>query len=144
EDIALADKLLGRVLAIEHEDDVSAIARQLYREALTAITNDADGTSAAPTKIDTDGLLGRYPALRHPPTMRKVLRAFTVFFQMVNVAEQKEIVRANRKRQATRSTQRPESIVQAVAKLKADGKTAAQVQEMLDRVEICPTITAHP
>ena len=76
--------------------------------------------------------------------MRKVLRAFTVFFQIVNVVEQKEIVRANRQRQAARGAQRPESIAQAVAKLKSDGKSAGQVQEMLDRVEICPTITAHP
>ncbi|MGI8908919.1 MAG: phosphoenolpyruvate carboxylase [Candidatus Sumerlaeaceae bacterium] len=155
DDIALVDRLLGQVLAIEREDDVSSIARELYQEALKQspdighgsdehLPKQPGGTTKESPAPSGANLIERYPALKSPQIMRKVLRAFTVFFQMVNVVEQKEIVRANRQRQAARSTLRPESIAQAVAKLKADGKTATQVQEMLDRVEICPTITAHP
>jgi phosphoenolpyruvate carboxylase len=143
DDIALVDRLLGRVLSIEEDDNIIQLARRLYADARQQVDMDhssPDSSHAA----STDDLLERYPELRTPRTMRKVLRAFTVFFQMVNVIEQKEIVRANRQRQAARGAQRPESIFQAIAKLKADGKTAAQVQEFLDRAEICPTITAHP
>lgn len=144
QDIALMDRLLGRVLAIEHDDEVASICRELYTSALDETQK--DGVEAGTSLDNANGadVLNRFPSLKTPEIMRKVLRAFTVFFQMVNVIEQKEIVRANRQRQAARTTQRPESIVQAITKLKSDGKTAAQVQEMLDRVEICPTITAHP
>ena len=61
-------------------------------------------------------------------------------FQLVNTAEQKEIVRVNRERQGNRR----ESIQDAITHLKASGLTGAQVQELLKRIEITPTLTAHP
>src|SRR5207244_1387722 len=74
-----------------------------------------------------------------------LLRAFAVFFQVLNTAEQKEIIRVNRERQARApDAPRAESISEAVARLQQGGMSADQVQTLLDRIAICPTLTAHP
>src|SRR4051812_14868763 len=56
-----------------------------------------------------------------PEKIKRFARAFTVLFQLINAAEQKEIVRVNRARRAER---RNESIAEAISGLKAQGKTA--------------------
>ncbi len=65
-----------------------------------------------------------------PHKIEKAARAFTVFFQILNVLEQKAIVSANRAARV-----RKESIAEAVR----------QVRDVdLNRLEIVPTFTAHP
>lgn len=76
-----------------------------------------------------------------PEHIRRVARAFTVLFQLINAAEQKEIVRVNRVR---RKERRNESIAEAIATLRRNGRTAAEVQALVNRLWICPTLTAHP
>jgi phosphoenolpyruvate carboxylase len=80
-------------------------------------------------------------------TLNWLLRSYNAFFHLVNQAEKREILRINRER--SRGTgaggpPRPESIADAVARLKAEGRTLAQVLETLGRVDVQPTITAHP
>ena len=74
-----------------------------------------------------------------------LLRAYTAFFHLVNKSEQQEIIRINRER-ARRSTELPrtESIDEAVFRLKQHGLSFDQVQALLHRLDIQPTLTAHP
>ena len=123
-DIDLLDRLLGRVLKAQEGEGLIELARLLMR---------SDSASA-------ENLISKTPALQDPATIRQLARAFTVLFQLVNTAEQKEIVRVNRERQGTRR----ESIHDAVVQLKASGLSAQQVQDLLNRIEITPTLTAHP
>lgn len=75
-----------------------------------------------------------------------LLRSFTVFFHLVNQAEQQEITRINRERARSSSldTPRPESVDEAIARLKAGGTSLAELKTFLNRLDIQPTITAHP
>ncbi|MGH7574417.1 MAG: phosphoenolpyruvate carboxylase [Longimicrobiales bacterium] len=75
-----------------------------------------------------------------------LLRAFSAFFHLVNQAERQEILRINRERShAIRDGRpRPESIDDAVAKLKADGFARDAVLDVIRRLDIQPTFTAHP
>jgi phosphoenolpyruvate carboxylase len=131
EDIRMIDRLLGDTLQLEGDGDVIGLARHLMAEA---------GTDA-----DPEAILDRLPGLSDATTMRKVLRAFTVLFQTLNLVEQKEIVRANRARAARHGDEpRPESIAEAVLRLARSGYGPAEIQSILDRVEIRPTLTAHP
>lgn len=123
-DIYVLDHLLGRVLNAQEGEALMELARKL-------MTSDAKSPSE---------LLKLNPELNDPATIRLLARAFTVFFQLVNTAEQKEIVRVNRSRHGTRR----ESIQDAIAHLKESGLSAGQVQDLINRVEITPTITAHP
>lgn len=130
EDIELLDRLLGRVLEEQGGRELIETARRLYHDE----------------RIDelTD-LWEAYPELRDPQRLRQVLRAFTVLFQLLNLAEQKEIVRVNRQRQAeAHRAPRRESILDTILQMKGQGVDAAAMQELLLRLDICPTLTAHP
>jgi phosphoenolpyruvate carboxylase len=127
-DIALADRLLGVVLSKQTDPDLPAIARALYAEQHAA---------------DPRTLLERLPQLADPAFAQRLLRAYTILFQLINTAEQKEIVRANRQHYAG-AGERAESIGEAVHNLHAAGVTADEMQALIDRLEVRPTLTAHP
>lgn len=67
-------------------------------------------------------------------------RAFTWYFQLVNLAEEYERVRVLRQQTGVRS----QSLEQALTDLKAQGLTPEQVEALLGRLELELTFTAHP
>ena len=77
--------------------------------------------------------------------LRTLIRAFSVYFDLINLAEQQARVRAIRAhlREAdpTRFDESPES---ALRQLRDRGIDADQVAEHLGRALICPVFTAHP
>jgi len=77
-----------------------------------------------------------------------LLRAFTTFFHLVNQAEKQEILRINRERSRAGGSAdgggRSESIDQAVARLAERGLDRDQVLALVGRLDIQPTLTAHP
>ncbi len=130
EDISFVDQVLGEILKEQEGERLLEVARQLYEE---------------PETEDPLSLMERIPELKDPLFVRRLLRAYTVLFQLLNTVEQKEIVRVNRERQMQATgVPRPESIRDAVFRLKESGMTAEQMRELLYRLDICPTITAHP
>lgn len=81
------------------------------------------------------------------PKASAVLKAFTTYFQLINLAEEQERVHVlrGRARQAEESsTPMGESIEAAIQKLKAEGLDASSVQEILDELFIALVLTAHP
>ena len=78
------------------------------------------------------------------PEIVWLLRSFTAFFHLANQAERQEIVRVNRARTRDRDHPRPDSLDQAVGRLKAEGRTADQTIAVLRSLDIQPTLTAHP
>jgi len=75
-----------------------------------------------------------------------LLRGYTAFFHLVNKAEQEEIIRINRERARNSSLEnpRPESIDDAVKHLKDAGYSAQDIVTLLQKLDIQPTLTAHP
>ncbi|HIG73887.1 MAG TPA: phosphoenolpyruvate carboxylase, partial [Bacteroidetes bacterium] len=75
-----------------------------------------------------------------------VLRTLTAYFHLVNKAEQLEIVRVNRERalRATPEAPRKESLAEAVHQLAAMGATRDEALAFVQRLDIRPTLTAHP
>jgi phosphoenolpyruvate carboxylase len=129
-DVALVDRLLGAVLSSQTDADLVAIAHTLYAEQHEA---------------DPRTLFERVPQLRDPDFAKRLLRAFTILFQLINTAEQKEIVRANRQHYARAGEgERSESIGEAVQTLQAAGVSGDEMQALIDRLEVWPTLTAHP
>lgn len=75
------------------------------------------------------------------------LKAFSTYFQLVNLAEEHERVRVlNERSEVAYVTDKPmdETISHALHELKAEGFTADEVQTMLGRMLIMPVFTAHP
>lgn len=79
------------------------------------------------------------------PDARDLLRAFSAYFALVNLAEQLQRGWVLRDRaRAGAGEPRVESIAAAVADLAAAGVTAEAVQAWLDRAAVVPVFTAHP
>ncbi|MYH60262.1 MAG: phosphoenolpyruvate carboxylase, partial [Caldilineaceae bacterium SB0675_bin_29] len=76
-----------------------------------------------------------------------VLKAFTTYFQLVNLAEEQQRVRVIRQRTAeAEETDRhmPETIAAAVTRLRKGGTPPSEVGRLLDEMLIKPVFTAHP
>lgn len=74
-----------------------------------------------------------------------LLRAYTAFFHLVNQSEQQEIIRINRDRARNADRKpRPESIDEAVGKLKKHGCAFRDLLAVVKDLDIQPTLTAHP
>ncbi|MDE0196969.1 MAG: phosphoenolpyruvate carboxylase, partial [Caldilineaceae bacterium] len=76
-----------------------------------------------------------------------VLKAFTTYFQLVNLAEEQQRVRVIRQRTAeAEETDRhmPETIAEAVTRLRKGGTPPSEVGHLLDDMLIKPVFTAHP
>lgn len=130
EDIVLLDRMLGRVLHEQEDAALVAIARRLHAESQDE---------------DPRALLERIPELGNPRLVQRLLRAYTMLFQLINTAEQKEIVRVNYERQARAGrAPRAESIGEAIEALQKAGMSAPEMQRLIDSLDICPTLTAHP
>jgi phosphoenolpyruvate carboxylase len=129
EDIVLIDRLLGAVLQEQDEDAVLTIARQLH----------ARGSALDPALVKS------IPELQDVRVVQRLLRAYAVLFQLLNTAEQKEIVRVNSERQARAGdAPRSESIGDAIKTLRDRGMSADEMRRLIERLDICPTLTAHP
>ncbi len=79
-------------------------------------------------------------------TAERLLRAFTVYFQLINLAEEIHRVRVNRLRDADASEDRPrpESIAAAIVELRDDGWSHGQARRLIESLDVGPTLTAHP
>lgn len=75
-----------------------------------------------------------------------MIRYLTVRFHMLNNAEKSTIARINREREFTASAEKPraESIAEGLLTVARSGLTADQSVELLRRLDIQPTLTAHP
>ncbi|HEX9202619.1 MAG TPA: phosphoenolpyruvate carboxylase, partial [Vicinamibacteria bacterium] len=91
-------------------------------------------------------LLARIEALPLPEA-RGVVKAFSSYFQLVNLAEEEERIRVVRRRAGearTRGRPMDETVSAALLALREQGVTAAEVQTLVDRLLIMPVFTAHP
>ena len=76
----------------------------------------------------------------------RLLRAFTIYFQLINLAEEIHRVRVNRLRDARASDDapRPESVAAAVAELRDQGWSRAEAHRLIGSLDVGLTLTAHP
>lgn len=80
-------------------------------------------------------------------TLRLVIRALSLFFDLANLTEDNTRVRTLGERAdnaVASGLPRPESVNGAVARWKDDGLSAAEVQRLLDNIRVEPVFTAHP
>jgi len=96
------------------------------------------GVTGAP---DLDALLAR-PRSLAPETARLTARAFTVFFILINAAEQAHRVRRSRQDDLT-AAQRG-SVRWSLRRLREAGRGAEEVARALASLDVRPVLTAHP
>lgn len=76
----------------------------------------------------------------------RLLRAFTIYFQLINLAEEVHRVRVNRLREAQATSEKPryESVSAALKTLKDEGWSYSEARRFIENLDIQLTLTAHP
>ncbi len=136
-DVRLLGGLLGDVLREQGGPALLDTVEQI--RALAKAARETTGADAAEHQLQA--LLGGMTFTQALP----VLKAFTTWFQLVNLAEQKEVARVNRRRASkSGSRPRPESVRDAVRALSERPVSAGQMRAMLSHLSIQLVFTAHP
>lgn len=81
------------------------------------------------------------------PRTFAILKAFTTYFQLVNLAEEQQRVRVLRQRAkaaAAKNVPMDETIAEAIHRLRQEGLNADDVRRLLERLYVMPVFTAHP
>ncbi|WDS35819.1 phosphoenolpyruvate carboxylase [Pseudoxanthomonas sp.] len=73
-----------------------------------------------------------------------LIRAFSAYFQVVNIAERVHRIRRRRDYQRQGDAPQPEGLHASLLKLKAQGVDLDEATAWLDRIDLEPVFTAHP
>ena len=135
EDIRLLGRLLGDVLRAQEGEAVFNVVETI-RQTAVRFRRDADQAAGA----ELDALLAK---LTREQTI-SVVRAFSYFSHLANIAEDQHHIRRRRAHLLAGSTPQQGSVSFALAKLKAAGVERATVEAFFEQALIAPVLTAHP
>lgn len=127
---------LGEVIR-RFEGDATYRAVEELRQACRARRQNGPGS---PTLSELLAQVDRYPL----DVATGVARAFTLFFLLINTAEQVHRVRRRRDHERRDEPPQPASPMWVMETLKKRGLSAAEVKAALARLEVRPVLTAHP
>jgi len=134
-DVRFLGHILGDVLVMEGGQALLDIVENI-REMTKQLRVSFD---PAVLRRCRDLIRGLSPAMR-----RNVIRAFAIYFQLVNIAEQNHRIRRHREYRLSSGVVQRDSIASAVRKLKERGLSAERVEQVLRYLSLELVITAHP
>ena len=134
QDVRWLAATLGRVVGRLAREETFRAVEELRRACRARRL----GVAGAP---DLDALLARTRSL-DPETARLTARAFTVFFILINAAEQAHRVR--RSRQDDLAAAQRGSVRWSLRRLREAGRGAEEVARALASLDVRPVLTAHP
>ncbi len=136
-EVSLLGSLLGQVVAEQSGRDLLDLVERVRRTTIRLRREDdsAERTALAATLAGLD-----------VERAEVVIRAFSLYFRLVNLAEERDRIRTARRRERSgRDGDAAETIAGAVAAIRGgrsdDGDPALKI---IDRLRINPVLTAHP
>ena len=132
QDVRELSTLLGDVLAEQASADALETVERVRTGAIDYRRGETDSRSALRSELAA--LDAEYGEV--------VARAFATYFELINLAEERERVRAIR--EGTEEGSLADSLSAAVERLAAEGADAETVEQVLADTLIQPTFTAHP
>ena len=135
-EVRLLGSLLGQVITEQAGEPLFALVERLRRSAI-ALRQGDDPAERERLERELDSLdLGATEA---------VIEAFSLYFQLVNLAEARGRVRTLRRRErAARDGLLDDSVAEAVAGLRRLGRSDDELDAILAGLHISPVLTAHP
>ncbi len=135
-EVKLLGALLGQVIVEQEGPQLFELVEQLRRAAIRGRRAGPDETIETALRA-LDG--------RSWEELVAVARAFTGYFLLINLAEEKHRLRTLRRRErANRRTPLDDGIGAAVARLRRDGMSRGEVLALVARMRLMPVLTAHP
>ncbi|MBI1208071.1 MAG: phosphoenolpyruvate carboxylase [Azospirillum sp.] len=135
EDIRLLGRLLGDTVREQEGDAVFNAVEQVRQEAVRFNRHDDPAAGQAMAEI-----LNGLPR----PTATAVVRAFSYFLHLANIAEDQHHIRRNREHAAAGSPPRPGSLDYTLDRLDGAGIAPEHLASVLRGALIGPVLTAHP
>jgi phosphoenolpyruvate carboxylase len=133
EDVSRLGAMVGRMLA---EQGGAGFFERVEQVRTAAIRRRREGASVDELADSLAGLDAAHA--------EALARAFATYFQAVNTAERVHRIRRRRDYQREGSAPQPESLLDVLGRLKAEGVGADELVGWLDRLWIEPVFTAHP
>ncbi len=131
--VRLLGEILGRVITEQEGVDVLRLEERIRLLARLGRRGDAGSSRALAETI----------AALDVETQALVLRAFTIYFHLANIAEQHHRIRRRRDLERDGATLR-ESLDEALALLEQEGVAEPELREAASRVSVDLVLTAHP
>ena len=136
ETIHLLGDMLGSVIREQAGAEAFALEERVRELAKLAREDERQAEAAAQD-------LTREIATLDGGQIQILIKAFTTYFGLVNLAEQHERLRVLREREREGKPV-AESLDEAIVRLRQHGTSAQELQTLLDRMLVKPVFTAHP
>lgn len=133
DDVGRLGAMVGQMLA---EQDSPAFLDRVEQVRTAAIRRRREGASVTDLADSLAGLDAAHA--------EALARAFATYFQAVNTAERVHRIRRRRDYQREGSAPQPESLLDVLGKLKAQGVRPDELLGLLEQMWIEPVFTAHP
>ncbi|EIM02873.1 phosphoenolpyruvate carboxylase [Rhodanobacter sp. 115] len=133
EDVHQLGALVGRMLA---EQGGEKFFHRVEQVRTAAIRRRREGEAV-------DGLASSLAGLE-ADAAEALARAFATYFHAVNTAERVHRIRRRRDYQRAGGAAQPESLLDVLTRLKAQGVQADELLEWLPKLQVEPVFTAHP
>ncbi|MBL8244332.1 MAG: phosphoenolpyruvate carboxylase [Rhodanobacteraceae bacterium] len=134
EDVSLLGRLVGEMLSDQLGSSFFQLLEQVRRCAILR----REGEPARLAELSA--LLGDLPVER----ATDLVRAFSSYFQLVNLAEQVHRIRRRREHQLADAGPQPGGVMDGLQRLREAGVPADAVREALAKLTLEPVFTAHP
>jgi phosphoenolpyruvate carboxylase len=132
-DVRLLGELVGDVLREQGGRELFVDVEYVRQSAIELRRNNG-----------SDQALLAWAAQQPNSRLLQLVRAFSTYFHLINLAEQHHRVRTLRERQRALSSPLHESVAAAIAELTDQGMQPDRLAESLARLEVHPVLTAHP
>lgn len=134
DDVSTLGRLLGEVLVDLHGPGLLEQVEELRKTAITGRENDSDATQQ---------LTQQMADLSVAESML-VIRAFSSYLRLANLAEKVHRIRRHRDYLKNRETEQKGSFSEVIRGFREAGIPAAELQKSLDELQVQPVFTAHP
>jgi phosphoenolpyruvate carboxylase len=136
-DVRWLGRLLGEVLIELEGEELFALEERIRKLAISRRRGPREQRSHAEWAL-FQSLGGLSPTQAEP-----VIRAFSLYFRLVNLAEQNHRIRRARVH-ASRAAPQRGSLAAVLVAMKAAGVSAERAREAIGSLEVTLTLTAHP
>ncbi|MEP9367794.1 phosphoenolpyruvate carboxylase [Xanthobacter sp. VNH20] len=135
EDIRLLGRILGDTVREQEGDDIFALVERIRQTSLRFHRDSEEGA-----RQELEGLL---ESLKSDTAVR-IIRAFSYFSHLANIAEDVHHTRRNRAHAIAGSAPRVGTLANAFARAAAGGKSPDALKAFFDTALVSPVLTAHP